>query len=72
MPRNRSIRMSKTTSYRSNRSGTTQAAQHRNAGYMKHRYEPRGGSRDLQAEYLAAADEWDTSMSDDYSHYDEV
>lgn len=50
--------MSKT--HRPTRSGEAVAAQHRNAGYMKHRNQPRGGTRNRQAEYLDdAGDEFD-------------
>lgn len=38
--------------YIPNRSGVAIAAQHRNAGYMKHRNAPRGGARNLMSEYL--------------------
>lgn len=38
--------------YINNRSGVAIAAQHRNAGAMKHRNQPRGGARNLQADLL--------------------
>lgn len=38
--------------YQGMRSGEAVAAQHRNAGPMRHRLQPRGGSRNLQMEYL--------------------
>lgn len=38
--------------YISKRSGVAVAAQHRRAGAMKHRNQPRGGARNAQADYL--------------------
>jgi hypothetical protein len=38
--------------YINKRSGVAVAAQHRNAGYMRHRNQPRGGARNVQAELL--------------------
>jgi hypothetical protein len=49
--------------YRSNRSGVAVAAQHRNAGYMKHRNAPRGGARNEQADLL---DEYEDYAEGEY------
>jgi hypothetical protein len=40
------------------RNGTAVAAQHRNAGFMKHRNQPRGGARNLQADYLDECEDY--------------
>lgn len=39
------------------RNGTAVAAQHRNAGFMKHRNQPRGGARNEQADLLEEYEE---------------
>ena len=48
------------------RSGEAVAAQHRRAGYMHDRRAPRGGTKNLQAEYLALADD----AEDEYLDWD--
>lgn len=60
--------MSKSNNH-SRRSGEAVAAQHRRAGYMKHRNAPRGGARNEQADYL---DEFEDYADGGYaSRYDE-
>lgn len=54
--------------YIPNRSGVAIAAQHRNGGYMKHRNQPRGGARNLQAEYLDEIEDDDVGV-DSYGCY---
>ena len=50
------------------RSGTAQAALSRRAPTMDHRCEPRGGTKNLQAEYLDGAEPPDYDL--DYDIYD--
>ena len=55
--------------YTNKRSGVAVAAQHRNGGYMKHRNQPRGGARNLQADLL---DEYEDYADGGYaSRWDE-
>ena len=44
--------------YISKRSGVAVAAQHRNAGFMKHRNAPRGGARNEMADYLDECEDY--------------
>lgn len=48
---------------RTNRSGEAVAAQHRKAGPMKHRNQPRGGARNEFLEYL---DEYQDAIEHEY------